>query len=190
MVITDKDLLTKKPVVKKPRTFNPLGAIAFGLSLAFGQSLLYKSFIDKTINPGFSALGIFLLLISIAAMLGTLSVSGKYAVFMIKLDGQEKQLIQTALQIMYFYIGFIPVYGFTLVYSVTTGSLDFWKIIIFMIIVIVLFVPAIIYQIRKFNVKEITLNDLRELFFQPNKVIVILISFIPTAISTLLILLI
>ena len=188
MVITDKDLATKKPIVKKPRTFNPLGAIVFGLSLAFGHSYLYNSFIDKTISAGFSALGIVLLLISILAMLVTLSLSGKYTAFMIKLEGKEKLLIQSVLQIVYFYIGFIPVYGFALVYSISSGSLDFWKVIIFMISVLVLFALAIFYMIRLFNSKEIGLNDLRELFYQPNKFIVILISTVPTLVSTLLIL--
>ncbi len=186
MVLTDKDFATKKPVVKKPKTFNPLGAILIGLSMGGGQALIYKSFIDDSINVGFSVLGVFLTLLAAIFLLATLSLSGKYVSFIVKLEGEHKKSIQTCLQVMYFYIGFIPIYGFTLVYSVSSGSLDFWKILIVMGVFIVFFATEIFYVISLFDKKEINLVELKEPFFQPNLIIMILICVLTVAISTIL----
>jgi hypothetical protein len=187
LVLTDKDFATKKPIVKKPRTLNPLGAVLIGLSMGGGQALIYKSFIDTTINVGFSALGIFLTLLAATFLLATLSLSGKYVSFIVKLEGENKKSIQTAIQIMYFYIGFIPIYGFTLVYSISSGSLDFWKILITMGVFIIFFTAEIFFVISVFNKKEISLVDLKEPFFQPELIIIIIISVVTIAISTILI---
>ncbi|MCK5141158.1 MAG: hypothetical protein KAQ70_03110 [Candidatus Heimdallarchaeota archaeon] len=186
MVLTDKDFVPKKPIVKKPRTLNPLGAFLVGLSMGGGQALIYKSFIETTINVGFSALGIFLTLLAATFLLATLSLSGKYVSFTVKLEGENKKSIQTALQIMYFYIGFIPIYGFTLVYSISSGSLDFWKILVVMGVFIVFFVAEIFFVISLFYKKEISLGDLKEPFFQPELIIMMLICIATVAISTIL----
>ncbi|MHA1201667.1 MAG: hypothetical protein ACTSQ4_04005 [Candidatus Heimdallarchaeaceae archaeon] len=186
MVLTDKDFATKKPIVKKPRTLNPLGAVLIGLSMGGGQALIYKSFIDTSINVGFSALGIFLLVLAATFLLATLSLLGKYVSFTVKLEGKDKKSIQTALQIMYFYIGFIPIYGFTLVYSISSGYLDFWKILIAMGVFVVFFAVETFFVISIFYKKEIGLGDLKEPFFQPELFIMILICIVTVTISTIL----
>ncbi len=186
MVLTDKDFATKKPIVRKPRTLNPLGGVLVGLSIGGGQALIYKSFIDNTINVGFSALGIFLILLAATFLLATLSLSGKYVSFIVKLEGKNKKSIQTALQIMYFYIGFIPIYGFTLVYSISSGSLDFWKILIVMGVFIAFIAAEIFFVISLFYKKEIGLGELKEPFFQPELIIMILICIATVTISTIL----
>ncbi len=186
MVLTDKDFATKKPVVKKPKTLNPMGAVLIGLSMGGGQALIYNSFIDTSINVGFSALGIFLTLLAATILLATLSLAGKYVSFMVKLEGKHKKSIQTALQIMYFYIGFIPIYGLTLVFSISSGSLDFWKILIVMGVFIVYFAVEMFYVISLFYRKEIKLAELKESFFQPNLIIMIIICVLTVAISTIL----
>jgi len=186
LVLTDKDFATKKPIVIKPRTINTLGAVLVVLSMGGGQALIYKSFIDTTINVGFSALGIFLTLLAAAFLLATLSLSGKYVSFIVKLEGEKKKSVQTALQIMYFYIGFIPIYGFTLVYSISSGSLDFWKILIVMGVFIVFVSAEIFFVISLFYKKEISLRELKEPFFQPELTIMILICILTVAISTIL----
>ncbi|MHA1345345.1 MAG: hypothetical protein ACTSVO_13800 [Candidatus Heimdallarchaeaceae archaeon] len=187
MVLTDKDFATKKPAVKKPRTLNPLGGVLIGFSMGGGQALIYKSFIDSTINVGFSALGIFLILLAATILLATLSLSGKYVSFIVKLEGENKKSIQTALQIMYFYIGFVPIYGFTLVYSISSGSLDFWKILIVIGVFVVFFAAEIFFVITLFYKKEISLVDLKEPFFQPGLIFMIVICIVTIAISTILI---
>ena len=186
MVLTDKDFATKKPIVRKPRTLNPLGGVLIGLSMGGGQALIYKSFIDTTINIGFSALGIFLTLLAATFLLATLSLSGKYVSFIVKLEGENKKSIQTTMQIMYFYIGFIPIYGCTLVYSIQSGSLDFWKILVVMGVFIVFIAAEIFFVISLFYKKEIGLGDLKDPFFQPELIIMILICITTVAISTIL----
>jgi len=213
LVLTDKDFATKKLVTKKPKTFNPLGAILIGLSMGGGQALIYKSFIDTiiiksgvsalspidvlevytrtyidttTINVGDVVLGIFLTLLAATLLLATLSLSGKYVSFNVKLEGENKRSIQTALQIMYFYIGFIPIYGFTLVYTISSGSLDFWKILIVMGVFVAFVAAEIFFVISLFYKKEISLRELKEPFFQPKLIIMILICVVTVAISTIL----
>ncbi len=186
MVLTDKDFATKKPVIIKPKTLNPLGAVLIGVSMGSGQALIYKSFIDTTINVGFSALGIFLTLLAATFLLATLSLSGKYVSFIVKLEGEKKKSIQTALQIMYFYIGFIPIYGFTLVYTISSGSLDFWKILIVMGVFVLFIAIEIFFVISIFYKKEISLRELKEPFFQPELIIMIIICVVTVAISTIL----
>ncbi|MBY9000897.1 MAG: hypothetical protein KGD64_08295 [Candidatus Heimdallarchaeota archaeon] len=186
MVISAKDLVTKKPVISKPRTLNPLGAVIIALSMGGGQALIYKSFIDNTLNKGFSALGFFLLLLASASLLATLSIAGKYVSFMVKFEGEQKKTVQTALQIMYFYIGFIPIFGFTLVYSITSGTLEFWKILVVMGVFILFFAFEMFYVITIFYRREISLIELREPFFQPQLPLMIIISLLSVAISSVL----
>lgn len=186
MVLTDKDFATKKPIIVKPKTLNPLGGVLVGLSMAGGQALIYNSFIDATINVGFSALGIFLTLLAATLLLATLSLSGKYVSFNVKLEGENKKSIQTAMQIMYFYIGFIPIYGFTLVYSIKSGSLDFWKILIVMGVFVIFVTAEILFVISIFYKKEISLRELKKSFFQPELIIMIVICIVTVAISTIL----
>jgi hypothetical protein len=186
LVLTDKDFATKKPIVRKPKTLNPLGAVLVGLSMGGGQALIYNSFIDASINVGFSALGIFLTLLAATILLATLSLTGKYVSFVVKLEGKHKKSIQTGLQIMYFYIGFIPIYGFTLVYSIGSGTLDFWKILIVMGVFVLFFAAELFYVISLFYKKEINLGELKEPFFQPELILMIIICVLTVAISTIL----
>ena len=68
MVLTEKDLVPTTPVIKKPKTFNPLGAAFSGLIIGTGHFLINNSFLEKTSHIALGILGIFLLILSILHM--------------------------------------------------------------------------------------------------------------------------
>jgi hypothetical protein len=185
VVVTEKDLLTK-PVVKKPKTLNPLGAIFFAGFIGGGHALILNGFIKHTINIGLGALGVILVLFSTIFAIVAISLSAKIALFMAKFEPTKTVYAQYALQIMYFYIGFVPIYGFSIVYF--EKSLALWKILIITLLVLVTFASLLYLNIRILQNDKARLSDLKKLFYQPKKIIVIALSFLVPALATILVL--
>lgn len=183
MVLTEKDLITK-PIIKKPKTFNPLGAMFTGILLGIGHGLINNSFIKKSTHFALGILGIFLVIISVASILAAISLSAKTAVFNSRIEEFRKLEAQVIFQILLFYLGFFPLYGFSLIFI--TSDVDFWRIIVLSLSVVVFFAVIILYDIKILNNKEIKLADLREIFFQPQKILFIILGFIPSVLSTIL----
>ncbi len=183
MVLTEKDLITK-PIIKRPKTFNPLGAMLTGILMGIGHGLINNSLIKKNTHFGLGILGFFLIIISVASILAAISLSAKTAVFNSRIEEHRKLEAQAIFQVMLFYLGYFPLYGFSLIFL--TSGVDFWKIIVLSLSVVVVFTLLFIYDIKILNVKEIKYADLREMLFQPQRILFILLSFIPSVISTIL----
>ncbi len=183
MVISEKDLLTK-PVIKKPKTLNPLGAIFFAGLLGGGQALILNSFVKHTIHVGMGALGIILLVISTIFVIIAVSLSAKISLFMVKLEPTKTITAQYALQIMYFYIGFLPIYGFSIVYF--EKSLALWKILIVTLLVLISFSIILYFNIILMKKDEARISDLKEPLYQPKKIILIAACCLITALATIL----
>lgn len=183
MVLTEKDLMTK-PIIKRPKTLNPLGAIITGIFMGIGHGLINNSLIKKTTHFALGILGVFLIILSVASILAAISLSAKTAVFNSRIEEHRKLEAQTIFQIMLFYLGYFPLYGFALIFL--TSGVDFWKILVLSLSVVSVFAILFIYDIKILSDKEIKLADLREMLFQPQRILFILLSFIPSVISTIL----
>ncbi len=183
MALSEKDLLSK-PVVKKPKTLNPLGAIFFAGFLGGSQALILNSFAKHILHVGLGALGIILLVLSTVFVIAAVSLSAKISMFMVKLEPTKTISAQFALQIMYFYIGFLPVYGFAIVYF--EKSLAFWKILIVTVVVLVMFAALLYFNIFTMKKDEARLADLKKPFYQPKKILFITLSFLIPAAATIL----
>ncbi|MCG3220579.1 MAG: hypothetical protein H7641_04290 [Candidatus Heimdallarchaeota archaeon] len=182
MVLTDKDIATK-PIIKKPRTFNPLGGVFTGLFLGIGHALLNKSFIKNNVGLGIGVLGIILIILSVAPGLVAISLSPKFAIFNTIVEKSKNIVAQITFQIILFYVGFLPIYGLAIVY--TTGNFDLWKLLVLGAIHVV-FVAGLFLINHRFLTKEKpSISNLQKPLFQPNKILLILLSFLPSAISTL-----
>ncbi len=193
MVLTERDLVPTKPIIKNPKTFNPLGAAAAGLVVGIGHFLINNSFLEKTSHYGFGILGIFLLILSIPTIMAVVSLSTKYAIFITKVETSKTIQNQFALQIMYFYIGFMPIYGFAVVFGAAVrnveetiiATVEFWKIGAASVIIIALYTVIMIINLNLFQKEKRSLGDLKELLFQPNKLLFIMMCILPTLVSTL-----
>jgi len=178
VVISERDLLTRAPVIKKPKTLNPLGAIIFAALLGGGQALIRNSFVRHRINVGLGVLGVILVTISIVFVLAAVSLSAKIALFTAKIESSKTIYAQIALQIMFFYIGFLPIYGFSIVYF--DKILALWKILSITLSILILFAAILYFNIKIMQKDEAKLSDLKKLFYQPKKIVIIVLSsFIP-----------
>lgn len=178
MVITEKDLLNKAPVIKKPKTLNPLGAIILAALLGGGQALIRNSFVRHKIPVGSGVLGVILVIISIFFVLAAVSLSAKTVLFTAKIESSKTIYTQIALQIMFFYIGFLPIYGFSIVYFDKTLAL--WKILSITLSILITFAAILYVNINIMQRDGAKLGDLKKPFYQPKKlVIIVLSSFIP-----------
>ncbi len=178
MVITEKDLLNKAPVIKKPKTLNPLGAIILAALLGGGQALIRNSFVRHKIPVGLGILGVILVIISIFFVLAAVSLSAKTVLFTAKIESSKTIYTQIALQIMFFYIGFLPIYGFSIVYFDKTLAL--WEILSITLSILITFAAILYVNINIMQRDEAKLGDLKKPFYQPKKlVIIVLSSFIP-----------
>ncbi len=181
MVLTDKDISTK-PIIKKPRTFNPLGGVFTGLFLGIGHALLIKSFIKNNIGIGRGVLGILLIILSVAPSLVAISLSAKFAIFNTIIEKSRNIVAQITFQIILFYVGFLPIYGFAIVY--TTGNFELWKLLVLGSIQVVLVASLFLVNFRFLTKEKPSVRNLQKPLFQPNKILLILLSFLPSAIST------
>ena len=182
MVLTDKDLVPKTPIIKKPRTFNPLGAIFFGLFLGIGHTLIYLSLIRKTYLWYFSIFGFILVILAAFFVLANISITAKSIVFLLKLDKSKTLLAQLFLQILVFYLGFLPIYGFIIVYL--EQKIALWQILVTTVVAVVLFSLALIFNIYQIQKVKATLGDLKKLLYQPKRPLIICISVIVVVIVT------
>ena len=193
MVLTERDLVPTTPIIKKPRTFNPLGAAFSGLLVGVGHFLINNSFLEKTSHIALGILGIFLLLLSIGSIMAVVNLSTKYALFTTKVEAAKTIPSQIAIQIVYFYIGFMPIYGFVVVFGSVVrevgdtllSTVEFWKIGVVSVIVIVLFAVSILLNLNLFQKEKRSLGELKELLFQPNKLLFIIMCTLPILVSTL-----
>jgi hypothetical protein len=183
MVLTDKDLRTK-PIIKKPRTLNPLGAVLAGLFLGVSHSLIHKSFIEKNTSVGMGVLGIILIIFAVGATLAALSLSSKFAIFNTRIEKAKTIPAQTALQIVLFYIGFVPFYGFSIAY--VPSSIEFTGILIMGACFIIIFAGLVIFNVYQILQTNPSIGHLQKLFFQPRRILIVLLSFIPSVLSTVL----
>ncbi|MCE7747626.1 MAG: hypothetical protein GPJ51_04470 [Candidatus Heimdallarchaeota archaeon] len=178
MVISEKDLLAKAPIIKKPKTLNPFGAIILAALLGGGQALIRNSFVKHRIHVGLGVLGIILIIISIFFLYVAVSLSAKTALFTTKIEPSKTIYAQIALQIMFFYIGFLPIYGFSIVYFDKTLAL--WKILSIAFSILIFFAAILYLNVKIMQKDEAKLGDLKKPFYQPKKlVIIVLSSFIP-----------
>jgi len=186
VVLTEKDF-PSKPIIRKPRTFNPLGGVFFALTLGGAHILLNNSLVEKNLPIGFSIFGFLLIIIGMFFTLVASSLSSKYAIFITRIDKARNLLAQTIYQILLFYMGFVPIYGFTIVY----GAVVSINKIIFAALAVVLIFSIIIGINTKILLREkVSLGYLQQITFQPNKLILILLSTLPSIISSLVFLLI
>ena len=183
MVLTEKDLMAK-PIIKRPRTFNPFGAILTGFLIGIGHGLINNSLVKKNTHFALGILGFFLIILSVVSILAAISLSAKTAVFNSRIEQHRKLVAQATFQVMLFYLGYFPLYGFSLIFL--TSGVDLWKIMVLSLSVVGVFTIIFLYDIKILNIKEIKLADLREMFFQPQRIFFILLSFIPSVISTIL----
>jgi len=183
MTLSDKDLIAKT-VVRKPKTFNPLGGIFVGLFSAGGHVLIMKSVFDNTLNNWFIILGILFIVIAIAGNYPVLSLSAKHAVFNMKYDKTKKFPTQFAQQLVLYYFGFLPAYGFTVAYSLT--SLEFWQITVLALISILLVSIGLYFNIKLMNQMEVEFNHLLQITYQPMKLILGLLSVFPILASSII----
>jgi hypothetical protein len=183
LVLTEKDLISK-PIIKRPKTFNPLGAILTGILMGIGHGLINNSLVKKTTHFALGILGFFLIILAVASILAVISLSAKTAIFNSRLEEHRKLEAQAIFQVMIFYLGYFPLYGFSLIFL--TSGVEFWKMIVLSLSVVSIFSIIFVYDIKILNIKEIKLADLREMFFQPQRILFILLSFIPSVISTIL----
>jgi hypothetical protein len=182
LVLTDKDIATK-PIIKKPRTFNPLGGVFTGLFLGLGHALLTKSFIKNIVGIGIRVVGILLVILSVAPSLAALSLSPKFAIFNTIIEKSRNIVAQITFQIILFYVGFLPVYGLAIVYTV--GNFELWKLLVLGSIQVVLVASLFLINLRFLSKEKPTVRNLQKPLFQPNIIPLILLSFLPSAISTL-----
>lgn len=194
MVLTEKDLVPTKPIIKKPRTFNPLGAASSGLLVGAGHFLINNSFLEKTSHFALGILGIILLIVSVITIMVVSTLSTKYAIFITKIEVSKTISSQIAIQIVYFYIGFMPIYGFAVVFGSAVrevgealiSSVEFWKIGVASTLMIILFAIIIVINLNFFQKEKRSLGDLKEIFYQPNKLLFTIMCTLPTLVSTLI----
>jgi hypothetical protein len=182
LVLTDKDI-SSKPIIKKPRTFNPLGAVFAALFLGIGHGLLDKSFIKANVGIGRGVLGIILIILSVAPGLVAISLSPKFAFFNFIVDKSKNLIAQILFQIILFYVGFLPIYGFSIVY--TTRGFDLWRLLTLGVIHIILVSFLFLLNFRFITEEKPSIGHLQKPFYQPRKILVIALSFVPSIISTL-----
>lgn len=183
MVLSERDLATK-PVIKKPRTFNPLGGIFAGLFLGIGHALITKSFIRSDVGVGMGVLGIILAVFSVVPCLAAISMSPKFALFNTIMEKTRNIIAQITFQIIIFYVGFLPIYGFSIVYTIR--GFELWKMLVLGAIQSVLVGVLYIINLKIIQKENPSFGHLQNVFYQPNKILIIALSFIPSIISTLI----
>ena len=194
MVLTERDLVPTKPIIKKPKTFNPLGAIFAGLFIGIGHFLINNSFLTQDANPALGGLGIFFLVLSIPIIMLVISLSTKHTLFITRIETTKSISSQSALQIMNFYIGFMPIYGFTVAFGSAVRNVDdtllstveFYRIGVVSAIIIVLVASVLILNMQFFQKEKVSLGDLKQFLFQPKKIIFSILCLLITLISTII----
>ena len=182
MALTEKDLLAKAPVIKKTKTLNPLGAIFYSLVLGGSHTLIYNSFINSKYSIGIGIVGVFLLIIASLFILVASILSTKIVLFTIIIDKSKSISAQIALQIVYFYIGFIPIYGFSIVYFQKT--IELWQIFVISLVVVIFYSLIIMFNFRLMKKDKAKISDLKETFYQPMKPLLISLNLLVTIIVT------
>ena len=182
MALTEKDLISKAPVIKKPRTLNPLGAIICGLVLGIGHTLIYSSLVRIRYYRYFSIFGFLLVALSALVLIISITLTAKSILFTIKIDKRKTLSAQVVLQILLFYLGFTPVYGFSLVYF--EGKIEFWAIMVNAVIVVVLYAIALIVNVMLIMREKASLGHLKQFFYQPMKLLIICFGIIISSIVT------
>jgi len=182
--LTEKDLISKTPTIREPKTLNPLGAVIFGLLLGIGHTLIYSSLLEIGYHWYFSIFGFLLVALSILVIMIAISLTSKSIVFTLKIEKAKTLPAQSLFQILLFYLGFVPIYGFSIVFL--EKSIEFWQIMVNTSIVVVLFALAILFNIFLIKREEANLGDLKKFFYQPKKLLLIgmgiMISSIVTAV--------
>jgi len=167
VVLTEKDLIPTKPIIKKPPSFNPLGAIVVGLTLGATHALLYASLWIKTINVAFSIFGFLLLPAVIIALYFQVSLTAKYSVFVLKIEENKTKSALITREILLAYIGFVPSYGFMIVYSVRGLKLE--TLLITMGAYVILFGLMLYINFEKLVKKKVSLGYLLQWKYYINK---------------------
>ena len=183
MSFTEKDhLVPTTPTIKKPKTLNPLGAVVYGLLLSIGHYLIYASLLRVGLYAYFSVFGFLLAALSVPVIIVALNLTTKSILFTYKLDKRKTLPAQTILQILLFYIGFTPIYGFGIMYLETT--IEFWEIMVNSVIVSTLFGGFLILNIFLMNKEKPSLGHLKQLLYQPKKILIVCIGISISAIVT------
>jgi hypothetical protein len=180
--ISAKDLATTAPVIKKPKTLNPLGAVIYGLAIGGGHTLIYASLLRDVYKPYISVFGFLLVGLSMFIVLVTLSLTTKSILFTLKIDKARTLAAQYVFQVLLFYLGFTPIYGFSIVYFEKT--IEFWEIFLNTAIVVVLFAVALYLSIWLMKKENPSLGHLKQLMYQPKKLIIIGICITISAVAT------
>ncbi|UJG43637.1 MAG: hypothetical protein K9W46_00295 [Candidatus Heimdallarchaeum endolithica] len=173
MVLTEADLVAKTPI-KKPKTFNPLGAVLTGFFIAEGFVLIFNSLVNKSINAWYSLLGTVLVLFSILSYSISVSLTTKKIEFFRQLEKTYDLKKSLIVESILFYIGFTPVYGFFFAYGVKGVPLwVFFAVIVFSCLTFSVFM---IFNIHLLQREESRMFHLLQSFYQPKKWLLLLIS--------------
>ncbi len=185
MSLLESDITQKPRVSKKPKTFNPLGAIFTGIFLGLGHAYIYRSLItSQLINFWRIFSGIILVLLSSFTMVITLSLTSKSIRFFLIIDKTKTKPSMIVSNTLLFYIGLVPTYGFAVKY--TTPAIPFYFILI-AIGVLVLSIAGLLYlNITLLEETGARLGDLMETENQPKKILLVLSCFIPIILLTVL----
>jgi len=180
MVLTEADLVAKTPV-KKPKTFNPLGAVFSGFFVAEGSVLMFNSMIEDSINSWYSFLGAVFIIFSILSYSVSISLTAKKLEFFKQLDKTYDLKKNLIIESLLFYIGFTPLFGFFFAYGVKGVPLwVFFAVIVFVCLTFSLFTIFNIYLLEK---EESRMFHLLQFIYQPKKWLLLVISTITIFLS-------
>ncbi len=182
MSFTEKDLIPTTPVIKKPKTLNPLGAVVYGLLLGSGHTLIYSSLLRIRYYRYFSVFGFLLVALSVLVIIATISLTTRSILFTLKIEKNKTLPAQTIMQILLFYLGFTPIYGFSIMYLEQT--IEFWEIMVNSVVVTVLFAGVLLLNILLMQREKPSLGHLKHHFYQPKKILIICIGTIISSIVT------
>ncbi|MCE7740836.1 MAG: hypothetical protein GOP50_00130 [Candidatus Heimdallarchaeota archaeon] len=185
MALTEEDLISKTPTIKKPKTLNPLGAVIFGLLLGIGHTLIYSSLLRIRYYWYFSIFGFLLIALSVLVIIVVISLTSKSILFTLKIEKVKTPPALSVLQILLFYLGFVPIYGFSIMYLEQT--IEFWEIMVTTAIVVVLFALALLLNIFLIKKEKASLGHLKKFFYQPKKLLLIGIGIMISSIVTAII---
>ena len=184
MSISAKDIAPTAPAIKKPKTLNPLGAIICGLSLGGGHTLIYGSLLRTEFASYISVFGFLLVVLSMFVILVALNLTTKSILFTLKIEKEKTLAAQSIFQVLLFYLGFTPIYGFSIVYF--EGTIEFWEIFVNTVVLIVLFTLALYFNLWLMQKENPSLGHLKQLMYQPKKPIIICICILISAVVTTL----
>jgi len=185
LALLGEDIAPKAPIIKKPKTLNPLGAVVYAFLLGLGHTYVYSSLVKLRYYRYFSIFGFLLIGLSIFVIIVVISLTAKSILFTLKIERNKTLAAQTILQILLFYLGFTPIYGFSIAYFEKT--IEFWEIFINIIVIAVLFALALFANIILIQKENPSLGHLKKPLYQPKKLILIGIGIIISSISTAII---